>query len=73
MYVYVYIVKIEKGLTKEQERGKRGWQTFSVEFKNRVLMEAEDLEIANVLEKSFVYPQEFLCVLVRIFSNSHKL
>lgn len=54
---------------KEQERKESQCvlQMFSVEFKKRVLIEAEDLEIANVLEKSFVYPQEFLCVLVKVF------
>lgn len=33
----------------------------------------DDLEIADVLEKSFVYPQEFLCLLAKIISNiNHK-
>lgn len=74
MCVYVYIAKIEKGLMKEQERKESQCvlQTFSAEFKKRVLIEAVDLEIANVLQV-FCVPQEFLCVVVKTFSNSHKL
>lgn len=35
-------------------------------------MEVEDLEIANVLEKSFVYPHRHWYLLFKVISNKHK-